>query len=71
MKSDGKTASEQWVPGEHPIAESLQLPVTIESGEYTFKVGVMDPTDQRRPFRLAIDAPERDGRYSVSRLTIK
>jgi hypothetical protein len=70
LKSDGKTAPEQWVPGEYPIAESLQLPVTTQSGEYTLKVGVMDPTGQRRPFRLAIDAPESDGRYSVSRLTI-
>ncbi|HEY5911026.1 MAG TPA: DUF4832 domain-containing protein [Verrucomicrobiae bacterium] len=71
LKSDGKTAPGQWLPGEHPIAESLQLPVTIESGEYTLTVGVMDPTGQRQPFRLAIDAPESDGRYSVSRVTVK
>ncbi len=71
LKFDGKTDPRQWLPGEYPISESLQLPVTIESGEYTLKVGVMDPTGQRRPFRLAIDAPESDGRYSVGRLTIK
>lgn len=71
LKFDGKTDPRQWLPGEYPISESLQLPVTIESGEYTLKVGVMDPTGQRWPFRLAIDASESDGRYSVGRLTIK
>ena len=71
FRTGGEADPSEWLPGEHPVSESLQLPVTIESGEYTLTVGVMDPTGQRRPFRLAIDAPESDGRYSVSRLTIK
>ncbi len=71
LKSDGKTDPRQWLPGEYPISESLQLPATLESGDYTLAVGLVDPAGQRRPFLLAIDAPEIDGRYSVSRLTIK
>ncbi len=71
IRTGGKADASQWLPGEHSFSESLQLPSVLQSGEYTLTVAVVDPTGQRRPFRLAIDAPESDGRYSVSRLTIK
>jgi hypothetical protein len=70
-EANGKADPRQWLPGEYPVSESLQLPATIESGDYTLSVGVISSTGQGRPFLLAIDAPESDGRYSVSRLTIK
>jgi hypothetical protein len=69
--ADGKADPRQWLPGEHPVAESLPLPATLKTGEYTLAVGMMDAAGQRRPFLLAMDAPETDGRYSVSRLRIK
>ena len=71
FRTGGKANPSQWLPGEHPVSESLQLPAMLESGEYMLAVGVMDPNGQRPPLSLAIDAPENDGRYSVSRLTIK
>ena len=71
FKTDGKVDPRQWLPGEHPVSAPLQLPASLEVGEYALSVGLVDPAGQRRPFLLAIDAPESEGRYSVSRLTIK
>ncbi|MGA2661975.1 MAG: hypothetical protein ABSH34_31225 [Verrucomicrobiota bacterium] len=45
--------------------------MTPGPGDYDLTVGLVDPTGGRRPFILAIDAPEQNGRYSVSRITIK
>lgn len=71
MSQSRSSRSSPRFPGEHPVSESFQLPAMLESGEYMLAVGVMDPNGQRPPLSLAIDAPENDGRYSVSRLTIK
>jgi hypothetical protein len=30
-----------------------------------------DPSSQRRPWRLAIDAPENEGRYEISKLKVE
>jgi hypothetical protein len=69
--ADGKADPRQWLPGEHLVVESLQLPGTLQTGEYALTVGMIDPAGQRRPFLLAIDAPENDGHYSVSLVQIK
>ena len=71
FQTDGKADPRLWLPGEHVVSESLQLPATLQAGEYALAVGLVDRAGERRPFLLAIDAPERDGRYSVSRLTVK
>jgi hypothetical protein len=34
-------------------------------------LALVDPTDPRRPFRLAMDAPEKDGWYTVSQVNVK
>ena len=68
---DAKAHPRQWLPGERVVVESLQLPGTLKPGEYALAVSIIDPAGQRRPFLLAVDAPEKDGRYSVSRLRIK
>ncbi len=59
-----------WLPGEHSVQEMLQVPSSMKPGEYAVGVAVVDPTGGRRPFRLAIDAPEREGWYFVSRVTV-
>jgi hypothetical protein len=61
----------QWLPGEHTVAETLSLPQGLRTGAYTVALEIMDPNGQRPPFRLAIDAPENNGRYSVSTLNIE
>ena len=71
FRAGGKADPRQWLPGEHSFSESLQLPTGLPSAEYALAVGLVDPAGQRRPFLLPIDAPEVDGRYTVSRLTIQ
>ena len=71
FRTAGKADPRQWLPGEHPVSESLELPATLQAGEYALAVGLVDPAGQRGPFLLAIDSPESDGRYSASRLTVK
>jgi hypothetical protein len=69
--ADSKTDLRQWLPGEHRVTESLLMPEAMKPGEYIIAVAVADPAGQRPPFHLAIDRPEKDGRYPVSRLKIK
>jgi hypothetical protein len=69
--ADSKTDLRQWFPGEHGVTESLQMPNAIKTGEYIIAVALADPAGQRRPFHLAIDRPENDGRYPIGRLKIK
>ncbi len=60
-----------WLPGEHRVNESLALPATLRAGDYTVALALVVPDGGVRPFRLAIDVPEREGRYAVSHVTIK
>ncbi len=69
--SEAKADVRQWLPGEHAVTEPLELPATLEPGEYDLVLGLVDPTGTRRPFLLAIDAPEKDGRYTVGRVRIR
>jgi len=65
-KADPRT----WLPGEHALTEPLLLPATLAAGDYTIAVALMSPSAQGRPFRLAFDAPEKDGRYEVSQVKV-
>jgi len=69
--ADAKADPRQWLPGEHNCAESLPLPATLPVGEYTVAVALVIPTGQFPPFRLAMDAPEKDGRYEVSKVKVE
>jgi len=68
--SDAKTDPRQWLPGEHFVTESLQVPATFRAGEYELALALVDPAHVNRRFQLAIDIPEKEGRYPVSRLRI-
>ena len=60
-----------WLPGEHGLTQSLGIPPTLKPGNYTLAIALVNPADEGRPFRLAIDVPEKDGRYLVSRVQIE
>jgi len=70
FSADAKTDPRQWLPGEHLVTESLQMPATLRSGEYDLAVSLVDPARPNRRFQLAIDAQETEGRYFVSRLAV-
>jgi len=61
----------QWLPGDHTVIESIEIPTTISPGDYDLVVALVDPDGARRPFLLAVDVPEKDGCYVVSQVRIK
>jgi hypothetical protein len=63
--SDAKADVRQWLPGEYAVTDSLELPTILEPGEYDLVLGLGDPTGTRRPFLLAIDAPEKPAAPSL------
>ncbi|MCL4181326.1 MAG: DUF4832 domain-containing protein [Verrucomicrobia bacterium] len=68
---DAKADPRDWLPGEHSLAESLFVPSELAVGQYTLALMLGDPGGQGRPFRLAIDAPEKEGRYELSTLNVE
>jgi hypothetical protein len=69
--ADAKADPRDWLPGEHDLPVPLLVPSTLQAGEYTLAVALVSPVAQARPFRLAMDAPEKDGRYAISKVTVK
>ena len=71
LATDSKADPRNWLPGEYSLTEPIQLPFTLQTGEYTLAVALVVPGGQLRPFRLAMDAPEREGRYEISKVKIE
>ena len=68
--TEAKADPRDWLPGERDVAETVQLPVALKPGDYALAVTLADASGQRPPLRLAIDAPEQAGRYSVSTVKV-
>ena len=47
------------------MTASLRVPGALSEGTHTLAVSLVDPAGQRRPCRLAFDAPESEERYTV------
>jgi len=71
MTANATADPRKWLPGEHQITESLPLPVSLKAGDYPLAVAVVDPAGVSHPFRLAIDAPEKEGCYQVSAVRVE
>jgi hypothetical protein len=71
LTSDAKADPCDWLPGEHNLTESLLVPQALAVGEYTLALTLVDPSGQRPPFRLAVSAPEKEGRYHLSQVDVK
>jgi hypothetical protein len=52
------------------VQTRLAIPPDLEPGEYTLDVALIDPARQHPPLHLAIDAPEKDGWYTLAKITI-
>lgn len=59
-----------WLPGDHEVTAPVRLPSTVRPGAYELALTLEDRAGQRRPLRLAMDAPEHDGRYVVGRVKV-
>jgi len=71
LTADAKADPRDWLPGEHSLTDALSIPATLKTGDYTLAAALVDPNGRGRPFRLAIDAPENQGRYSLSKLIVE
>ena len=49
----------------------MKLPATLKAGDYTLALALEEPGALQATFRLAIDIPEKDGRYEVGRVRIE
>jgi hypothetical protein len=65
------TDPRDWLPGARDITASVPIPSSLPLGEYTLAVALTDPKNQRPPIKLAMDVPEKDGWYQVSRFVVK
>ena len=70
LDTEAKADPCDWLPGERDLAETIQIPATLKAGDYTLTVTLVDPSGQRPPLRLAMDAPEQAGRYTVSKVRV-
>ena len=61
----------EWLPGERDLAGSLPVPANLKPGNYTLALALVDASGNRRPLRLAIEAPEKEGYYEVSRVMLE
>jgi hypothetical protein len=71
LDAETKADPREWLPGERDLAESIQLPAALKAGDYTLAVSLTDPSGQRPPLRLAMDAPEQAGRYTVGKVNVR
>lgn len=69
--ADAKVEPRGWLPGTYDLIETLPLPAALKAGDYTLALALVNPGDETRPFRLAIDAQEKDGRHLVSQVKIE
>ncbi len=69
--ADAKADPRTWLPGEFELKEAFGLPPDLKPGEYKLALALVDPAGQRPRFRLAIKAPESDGRYVVSSVKVE
>jgi hypothetical protein len=49
----------------------MPVPAGLAAGEYTLTLELTDTEEHRPNFRLAIECPEKEGRYTVSRIRVQ
>lgn len=71
FSSTAMADARDWLPGEREITGSLRVPGELKAGDYTLAVALVDASGNHRPLRLAIDAPEKNGWYEISRIKVE
>jgi hypothetical protein len=71
LGTNAKADPRDWLPGEYNLTESVPIPSALETGDYTVALALADPSSERRPWRLAMDAPESEGRYEISKVKVE
>ena len=71
VSAEAKTDPRDWFPGERSVSESIPIPAMLGPGEYVLALALVDSSAPRRPWRLAFDAPEHEGRYEISKVKVE
>jgi hypothetical protein len=71
LSTNASADPRQWLPGEHEVTALMQIPASLERGDYTLAVALIDPANQGRPLNLAMDAPAKEGWYLVSQVRVE
>jgi hypothetical protein len=71
LSADAKADPRDWLPGEHSVTESIPIPTALDPGDYAVALALIEPKVQHRPWRLAIAAPENEGRYEISNVKVE
>jgi hypothetical protein len=71
LDTNAKADPRDWLPGEYNLTESVAIPTALGAGDYTVALRLADTSSQRRPWRLAMDAPENEGRYEMSKVNVE
>ena len=60
-----------WLPGDRSVAATLMLPASLQAGQYTLGLALVDAANNQPSIRLAIDAPHTERLYRVGSLLVK
>jgi hypothetical protein len=69
--ADAKADPRSWLPGAFDLTESLMLPSSLKAGDYTLALALMETGALKPTFRLAFDAPDKEGRYEVGKVKVQ
>src|SRR5208337_905045 len=65
------TDPREWLPGERDVAAVVQIPASLERGDYTLAIALVDPANPARTLNLAMDAPAKEGWYLVGQARVE
>ena len=71
VTNKANTDPRDWLPGERDVAAVVKIPASLERGDYTLAVALIDPANPGRTLNLAMDAPAKDGWCLVSQARVE
>ncbi len=80
LDSDGKIATSApqaevdvsaWLPGDHQAVGVVEVPASLEPGEYTLAVGLVDPETKKPAIRLAVEVAAPGRLHQISGVRVR
>jgi len=69
-RAKGAADPGRWLPGDHAVAERLEIPRALPAGTYTLGLALVDAATGRPAIRLACDAPEAGRIHALGSLRV-
>lgn len=60
----------QWLPGEHAVAVTIDVPADFRAGRYGIGLALVEPASRRPAIALAVDLPERERLYTIGEIEV-